>query len=96
MSPQMSGLVSSIACSLLVAIISTLVSIKVSAAQVWSAVAPSMQTVNHTRTTASLLCLHPIRTPPTGRWKSAFRVDPLDTVCLTVARRWPALSSNLQ
>src|SRR5262249_27567680 len=41
MSPQMSGLVSSIACSLLVAIISTLVSIKVSAAQVWSAVAPS-------------------------------------------------------
>jgi hypothetical protein len=58
MSPQMSGLVSSrdrsiryllIACSLVVAIISTLISIKVAAAPVWSGVAPSEQIVNHAR-----------------------------------------------
>jgi hypothetical protein len=58
MSPQISGLVSSrdrslryllIACSLVVAIISMLVSIKVSAATVWSGVAPSKQTINSAR-----------------------------------------------
>jgi hypothetical protein len=58
MSPQMSGLVSSrdrsvryllIACSLLVAIMLTFISIKVAAAPVWSGVAPSEQTVNHAR-----------------------------------------------
>ena len=58
MAPQMSGLVSSrdrsvryllIACSLVLAIISTLVSIKVSAAPIWSGVAPSEQTINPAR-----------------------------------------------
>jgi hypothetical protein len=58
MAPQMSGLVSPrdrsvryllIACSLVLAIISTLVSIKVAAAPVWSGVAPSEQTINHAR-----------------------------------------------
>jgi hypothetical protein len=58
MSPQMSGLVLSrdgsvryllIACSLVVALISTLISIKVAAAPVWSGVAPSTQTVNSAR-----------------------------------------------
>ncbi len=58
MSPQISGLVSSrdrslryllIACSLVVAIISMLVSIKVSAATVWSDVAPSKDTINRAR-----------------------------------------------
>lgn len=55
MSAQMSGLIASsdrsvryllIACSLLVAIILTLISIKVAAAPVWPGVAPE-QTVNH-------------------------------------------------
>jgi len=58
MAPQKSSLVSSrdggvrsllIACSLVLAIVSTLVSIKVSAAPVWSGVAPSEQTINHAR-----------------------------------------------
>jgi hypothetical protein len=58
MSPQISGLVSSrdrslryllIACSLVVAIISIFISIKVSAATVWSGVAPSSETINHAR-----------------------------------------------
>ena len=38
-----------IACSLVVAIISTLISIKVAAAPVWSGVAPSKQTINLAR-----------------------------------------------
>jgi hypothetical protein len=55
---QISGLVSSrdrslryllIACSLVVAIISVLISIKVSAATVWSGVAPSQETINPAR-----------------------------------------------
>jgi len=58
MSPQISGLVSSrdrslryllIACSLVVAIVSILISIKVSAATVWSDVAPSKETINPAR-----------------------------------------------
>jgi hypothetical protein len=58
MSPQISGLVASrdrslryllIACSLVVAIISMLVSINVSAATVWSDVAPSKETINRAR-----------------------------------------------
>jgi hypothetical protein len=58
MSPQISGLVSLrdrnlryllIACGLVVAIISMLVSIKVSAATVWSDVAPSKETINRAR-----------------------------------------------
>jgi hypothetical protein len=58
MSPQISGLVSSrdrslrcllIACGLIVAIISILISIKVSAATVWSVVAPSKEIVNSER-----------------------------------------------
>jgi hypothetical protein len=58
MPPQMSCLVASrdrsvryllIACSLVIAIISTLISIKVAAAPVWSGVAPSEQIVNHAR-----------------------------------------------
>ena len=58
MSPQMSGLVSSrdrsiryllIACSLIVAIILSLISINVAAAPPWLGVATSEQTVNHTR-----------------------------------------------
>jgi len=55
MSPQISGLISSrerglryslIACSLVVAIILILISVKVSAAPIWSGVAPSKETVN--------------------------------------------------
>jgi hypothetical protein len=38
-----------IACSLVVAIVSMLVSIKVSAATVWSGLAPSQQTINRAR-----------------------------------------------
>ena len=58
MSPQISGLVSSrdrslrywlIACSLVVAIVSILISIKVSAATVWSDVAPSKETIDPAR-----------------------------------------------
>jgi hypothetical protein len=58
MLPQISGLASSrdrslryllIACSLVVAIISMLVSIKVSAATVWSGDAPPQQTINRAR-----------------------------------------------
>ena len=58
MSPQISGFVSSrdrsiryllIACSLLVAIILSLISINVAAAPPWLGVATSEQTVNHTR-----------------------------------------------
>jgi hypothetical protein len=58
MSPQMAGLVSSrdrsvhyllIACSLIVAISSTPISIKVAAAPVWSGDAPSTQTINPAR-----------------------------------------------
>jgi hypothetical protein len=55
MSPQISGLISSrerglryllIACGLVVAIILILISVKVSAAQIWSGVAPSKEMVN--------------------------------------------------
>ena len=58
MAPQMSGLVSSrdrsvryllFASSLVLAITSTLVSIKVAAAPVWSGVGSSEQTINHAR-----------------------------------------------
>jgi hypothetical protein len=58
MSPQISGLVSSrdrslryllIACSLVVAIISVLISIKVSAATVLSGVTPAKETINPAR-----------------------------------------------
>jgi len=60
MTPQMAGLVSAgngngsvrylvIACSLLIAIMLTLISIKVAAAPAWPGLAPSSQTINSAR-----------------------------------------------
>jgi hypothetical protein len=83
MAPQMSGLVSSrdrsvryllIACSLVLAIISTLVSIKVSAAPVWSGVAPSEQTINPARK-GDRLPLALASDPGPANWRIEVRVS---------------------
>jgi hypothetical protein len=83
MTPQMSGLVSSrdrsvryllIACSLVLAIISTLVSIKVAAAPVWSGVGPSEQTINHARK-GDRLPLVLASDPSPANWRIEVRVS---------------------
>jgi hypothetical protein len=86
-----------IACSLVVAVISMLISIKVSAATVWSGVAPPQQTINPARKGDRLpLVLASDPSPADRPMKSTFRAERFSTVCLMVAKRWPAISLALR